>query len=500
MASVPFVDDEEEQKDDASLYAMDPSNDSKPEMPANEDEPQRAGQDGDGQPSKSAAMPQYTPQQSGSTNPENTSPALSGRHSSGADPLAGSLYEPPPEAPAYRAPDRSQRDKDQAQLNTDSAALDQSKYKPSVGRRIAGALAGISDSFARRPQGSEEDILNGPYAAAQSAQKARQAADETRLKGDQQGISDAITDSDKENDYYKTGLEGYKAGQEAKGQQWSRDRTNRQDTQTQTNWTAEDTERKNRDLYEETHGNNVARETVRHDRATEGDASTRGGYEDRRVSVEEQRLKDDENSDADGVPRRGSASDQRVRAQNEQKYRAMRKNSFDTINFGDPKAADEYHQKGYQQSLKDLQTSPDNDGEAWKPGEREDAIKRLNQQHVSDLNDAEQSFVENMQGMGFRNIQPIQFNDRGEATTDSSGRPLQRQQVGGAGQQPANPGQAGGGPQGAVPPAQAPQTFKAKSGQQVYVGQAVTVGGKPMKITGFNQQTGKPTVAPVAGQ
>lgn len=497
----PFVDDDEEQ-DDSSLYAADSSDDSQqPQRPSNEDEPQRVGPDGDGDASTNngSAMPQYSPQQSGSTSPDNTSPALSGKQSSGADPLSGSLYEPPPAAPTYQAPDRSQYKTDRSKMQQDQAPLDRSQYRPTLKNRILGGIVGALGEASGGNADRGHDIVHQRYANAAADQTTRVAADKDAVAGDRTDISDNITDQDKENEFYKTGLDTYNANRGAQAQQWDRDRTNRQDTQAQTNWNQSDREHQQEQLY--THQQDV----IKNDRADREEKEKNRhtgvdeGYEGRRVTVDEKREKADETTGGDdGLG--GSPSDQRIRAQNAYKYEGTRKDAFNRIAHGDPKAADEYGQRGYEASLKDLQTRPDNpdSGEPWKPGEQDAAVKAMNQRHLDDLNKVESDYVGGMRGMGYKNIQPVQFNDRGEAVTDSSGRPIQKQGAGGQ-QQPGPQGGQGGPPAKPSPgtPAQQPQTFKTKSGPQVSVGQVVSIGGKPVRITGFNQQTGKPTGVPV---
>lgn len=507
----PFADEDEQDED--SLYSVAPSN-------AAPSDGGRFGPDGDGSASSDTGsqMPQYSPQQSGATSKDNTSAALSGGKASGVDPLAGSLYEKPPDLPSMKPIDRTQRDADQATLNTDSAALDQSKYKPSIGRRIAGALAGISDSFAKRPQGSEEDILNEPYANAQKQQQAKETADQTRLKGDQQGITDQQDDEAQQARMYGMSVSRYEADQGQKGAQWNRTHDLSRDATADQHWGTEDTERQNRDQFERTHSTAEWGEQVRHNRAEEANQSANSGYEGRRVAVDERRLTDEE---ATGTP--GSPTNKRLVAQDAAKAQSGRQSAFDKINHGDPKGEGPFGVEGYQGRLKTLQgpTDPET-GEPWKsPDDQNKAVASLQQQHLDELNRIETDYVDNMHGLGFQDVKPVHFNDLGEADTNSSGQPIQRQKVGGGTVAPPGgpspqpggappqgapqggpqgapqPGGQPGGPQAAAPakpspaqPAQ-PQVIKTRTGKHLTVGQSVTVGGKSYRVKGFNQQSGK---------
>jgi hypothetical protein len=434
-AVTPFVDDED---DEESLYSVGGTSD---------DSSQKLGPDGDGAASNSGSqMPQYSSQQSGSTNPENNAPANSGGKSAGADPLAGSLYQPPPAAPAARSVDRSRFNSDEDQYATDSATLDRGKYKPSVSDYIRGGLVGaLSGALGQDPAPGRE-IVNRKYSQAATDQQQREKADQQRLAQDEKDVQFQGQDIDRERELYDTNLQRYNANRGAQQQEWERQHTLQQDKTAAGNTT-----------WQHQHETDAAAETARHNKADENNALGELGVRSREASTQEKRLKDEEDWAANGGSGRpGSPTDQRLREQNASKYQATRQAAFDKINHGDPKAADEESQLGYQENLRRLNTSTENPetGEKWQPGEREAATKALNQRHLDALNQVETDYVDSMHGMGFRGIQPIRFNDQGEAMTDSSGQPLNRQRVGGAPQQQPNAPP----PQQARPPQQ--QVFR----------------------------------------
>jgi hypothetical protein len=382
------------------------------------------------------------------------------------------------QAPKYQPPDDSKLQGLIAQRKADAAPVDPSTVSPKWYQRLGGALVAGSMAFGREPGALEAgSAITNQRANAASAGRA------SKLQEDDAEIQQETSNEDRQAKQYEAQLQGYRAGlegagvdervkQDANAQSNSdRDynRSTANDKFTQTRETKNDTfdqDYKNRDLTQR--GKDAAANT----------AIARG-----RLSVEQQRLKDDE---ADSGP---SARNAKLQTAISEKYGDL----TDKLENGDPKGATPAKQKGFKQNYREAQQSklnPDT-GDPWQQGEQQQYLQNLKQQNADRKNSYAARQRDELANAG-RNVPLVQY--------DAEGRVIQ-------GQSPAQSAPAA--PSAVTQPHMAPQNtgptpttavttgqparVKVKAGT-VAVGTPVVYNGVKGTVTGINPKSGKPIV------
>lgn len=388
------------------------------------------------------------------------------------------------QAPKYQAPDDAKLQGLIAQRKTDAGPIDAKSVSPKWYERLGGALVGGSMAFAGRP-----GALEAGAAITNQRANAAGAARTSKIQEDDAEIQQETANEDRQAKQYEAQLQGYRAGLEGAGV----DERAKQDANSQANSdrqfgrdTANDTFTHNNE--DRAYQRNVSNDTFDQDyknrdlaqRGKDAAANTRiaGG----RLSVEQQRLKDEEDAaGGTGV----NARNAKLQTTISQKYGDL----TDKLENGDPKGATPAEQKGFKQNYREAQqakVNPDS-GDPWQQGEQQEYLQNLKQQNADRKNSYAARQRDELANAG-RNVPLVQYDAEGRVVQG------QQQQQAAPGAQPAQAAAAA--PPGASAPAappqqqQAPQQAKVKAGT-VKVGDPVTFNGKTGKVTGINPTTGK---------
>jgi hypothetical protein len=392
------------------------------------------------------------------------------------------------QAPQYQAPDDSKLQALIAQRKTDAAPVDPKSVSPKWYERLGGALAAGSMAF-----GHEPGALEAGSAITNQRANAANAARASKIQEDDAEIQQETANEDRQAKQYEAQLQGYRAGLEGAGvDQRAQAEANAQsnaDRQYQRE-SANDTFNQNRDKANDTFDHDYKNRDLTQ-RGADAAANTR--IASGRLSVEQQRLKDDEDAAGGTGP---NARNAKLQTAISQKYGDL----TDKLENGDPKGATPEEQKGFKQNYRETQQSkvnPDT-GDPWQQGEQQQYLQNLKQQNADRKNSYAARQRDELANAG-RNVPLVQYDAEGRVI---SAPPVGQPPAPPAATQPQMaPQNTGTTPNRAVttglPAAptqqQAPQV-KVKAGT-VTVGTPVVFNGKKGTVTGINPQSGKPIVA-----
>lgn len=379
------------------------------------------------------------------------------------------------QAPKYQAPDDAKLQGLIAQRRTDAAPVDPKTVSPKWYERLGGALVGGSMAFGREP-----GALEAGTAITNQRANAAAGSRASKLQEDDAEIQQETANEDRQAKQYETQLQGYRAGLEGT----AADERAKQDANAQSNAdrtyqrdTANDTFTHNRETKNDTFDQDFKNRDLAQ-RGKDAAANTRiaGG----RLSVEQQRLKDEEDAaGGTGV----NARNAKLQTGISEKYGDL----VDKLENGDSKGATPAEQKGFKQNYREAAASkvnPDT-GDPWQQGEQQGYLQNLKQSNADRKNSYAARQRDELANAG-RNVPLVQYDAEGRVIQGQPSQPAQ---------QPAQaaPAAAAAPQSPAAPASQQPAQVKVKAGT-VAIGTPVVFNGKKGTVTGISP-AGKPIVA-----